>query len=178
MRHSHQGGRSRSSSSSSRSQDSRGEQGFASMSQSERSRIASEGGHARWGYRDSDEDERAFSARDRAEDYDNYRDYDDIEDEGYERGGYGRSSGRGGIGRSYNLGEREYRNYDRGYDEDEGYHEENVRGRRGFAAMDPDEQREIASMGGRASRGGRSSEDYGYEASNQSRSASRRSSRN
>lgn len=134
------------------------------MSQSERSRIASEGGRARWGYRDSDEDDRSYSARD--QDYDDYGDYDDIEDEGYERGGYGRSGGRGGEGRGYNLSEREYRDYD----EDEGYQEENVRGRRGFAAMDPDEQREIASMGGRASHGGgrgrsssRSDEDYGYE---------------
>lgn len=159
-----QGGRSRSSSSS-RSQRSRGGQGFASMSQPERSRIASEGGRERWGYREPEEDDRSYSLRD--EDYENYNDYDEIEDETYERGGYGRSSGRGGVGRGYNLSEREYRDYD--YDEDQGYHEENVRGRRGLADMDPEEQREI----GRRERGrGRQS-----QTSNRSRSTSSRSAR-
>src|SRR4051812_4859952 len=53
--------------------------------------------------------------------------------------------------------------------------------RRGFAAMDPDEQREIASMGGRASHGGRganyrSNDDEGWE--EEQGSSSRMRSRN
>lgn len=147
MRHSQQGGRSQGS-----------------------SRTGSEGGRARSSYRDSDQDDRSYSAHDRDEDYDNYSNYDDIEDEGYERGGYGRTSGRGGEGRSYNLSEREYRDRDYVYDEDEGYREENVRGRRGFAAMDPEEQREIASMGGRASH--ERDEDYSSSSPSSGRSSS------
>lgn len=157
MRQSQQGGRSRSSSSSSRPQRSRGGQGFAS-----------EGGRTRWGSSDYDEDDRSYSLRD--EDYDNYNDYDEIEDETYERGGYGRSSGRGGVGRGYNLSERDYRDYrDYDYDEDQGYHEENVRGRRGLADMDPEEQHEI---GRQESGRGRQS-----QTSNRSRSTSSRSAR-
>lgn len=165
MRQSQQGGRSRSPS--------------ASSSRPERSRITSEGGRTRWGSSDYDEEDRSYSLRD--EDYDNYNDYDEIEDETYERGGYGRSSGRGGVGRGYNLSEREYRDYD----QDEGYQEENVRGRRGFADMDPEEQREIASTRGRASygegrhEGGRNEGGRGRQSqtSNRSRSASSRSAR-
>src|SRR2546423_468301 len=55
-----------------------------------------------------------------------------------------------GYSRDYDDDRREYREPE----EDRG-----GRSRRGFAAMDPDEQREIARMGGRASHGGRS-RDY------------------
>jgi general stress protein YciG len=66
----------------------------------------------------------------------------------------------------------EEEDYDRGRssryeDEDRGRNS----GRRGFAAMDPEEQREIARMGGRASHGGRRWEDNDdrYENSRSSR---------
>lgn len=125
----------------------RREQGFASMSPSEKRRIASEGDRARREYRDYDERDRSYSFRD--EDYDNYRNYDDIEDEGYERDGYARSGGRGGAGRGYSFRDRDYD--EEGYDFDEGYRDENVRGRRGFDAMDPEERHAISSRDRRSS---------------------------
>lgn len=97
------------------------------------------------------------------------------EDDDYERGRYdeprsrrgfasmdpeehreiSREGGRmshGGQGRDWNDEyDRERRSF-----REEG---EGGRSRRGFASMDPEEQREIASMGGRASHGGRSRED-------------------
>src|SRR5438132_540779 len=50
------------------------------------------------------------------------------------------------------------------------------RGRQGFASMDPEEQREIASMGGRASHGGRGRDYYDDDESSSRRSSSGRSS--
>lgn len=154
MRHT-QGSKSRSSASS--RSGSRGPQGFSSMSPSERRRSASEGDrHVRWGYQDDDNNRQSWSSSDN-EDYDNYN---DVEDESYERGGYGRSGGRGSLGRGYSLSEE--RDADQGYDyndysDDEvGYNQgrRSGSGQRGFAAMDPEERREIARMGGRASHGG------------------------
>lgn len=72
------------------------------------------------------------------DDYDRYRNYDDIEDADYERDGHGRSGGRGGMGRSYSddrrgremystgdrraSHDREFdRDYNRKFDRDSGY---------------------------------------------------------
>jgi general stress protein YciG len=52
----------------------------------------------------------------------------------------------------------------RGHEEDAQYHAGEARRHgRGFAGMDPDRQREIASEGGRASHGGRGRDDEQYE---------------
>lgn len=119
--------------------------GFAAMEPEQRRRIARRGGQASHGGRRSDydyfdEDERDWEEEGlqtrgyRDTDYDEYED----EDEGY------------------------YADYDE--DEDEGYSQSRRggrgSGRRGFAGMDPERQRRIASMGGRAGHGGRSRDEY------------------
>ena len=75
--------------------------------------------------------DRSHSLRD--EDYDNYSDYNDIEDEGYERGGYGRLRGRVETEEDYSFTDRDV----------ESYREEDVRGRRGLADIDPIERHPI-----------------------------------
>lgn len=66
----------------------------------------------------------------------------------------------------------------RGRDEDEGESENGSSGgsRRGFAAMDPERQREIAAEGGRASHGGRGRDEESEENEGSSRSRGRSSS--
>ncbi len=78
-------------------------------------------------------------------DYDKYRNYDDIEDADYERYGHGRSGGRGGMGRSYDLsgpGDSEEGYSDFG-DDEVGYSEgrRSGMGGRGLAANYSDDRR-------------------------------------
>ncbi|WP_409477472.1 hypothetical protein [Pseudobdellovibrio sp. HCB154] len=61
------------------------------------------------------------------EDSDKYQRYNDIEDEGYVRGGYGRTYGRGEVETDYKFDDRTIA---KDYDPDaESYHDEDVRGR-------------------------------------------------
>jgi ferritin-like metal-binding protein YciE/general stress protein YciG len=105
-----------------RSGSSRSRRGFAAMDPEERREIASMGGRARWGYDDDDDDRerRSSSSRRGREEDDEYR-------------SSGRFSSRG-----------------RDEEDDGRSRSSSGQGRRGFAAMDPEERREIASMGGRA----------------------------
>jgi general stress protein YciG len=103
----------------------------------------------------------------RESDYD--EDYDFNEDENNNRGYSARGSDdydeeqeRGGRygGRGYDRDsdyDERYSARGSDYDEDEDYNDDRGGrggGRRGFAAMDPEEQRRIAAKGGRASHGG------------------------
>ncbi len=97
----------------------------------------------------------------------------------------GRAS-HGSRGRSYESDEddddrRSYKSRpssSRYNDEDNDYEERGVRqhGRQGFASMDPEEQREIASMGGRATHGARG-RSYESEDDDDKRYSSRSSNR-
>jgi len=153
--------------------------GFAAMDPERRREIARMGGEASHGGRgrDWDDDERygrssgGYRGQSRQFGYD---EYDDDYGRGSSRRGFasmdpdrqreiasmgGRAS-HGGQGRDWDDDDRYYATrsggfrggsrYDEEFDDDYG------RGssRRGFASMDPDRQREIASMGGRASHGG------------------------
>lgn len=87
-----------------------------------------------------------YSQQDRRnDDYDRYRNYDDIEDADYERYGHGRSGGRGGMGRNYEFSGREF---DEGYsdfsDDEVGYGEGRraETGGRGLAANYSDDRRQ------------------------------------
>jgi len=125
------------------SQQGGGRRGFAAMEPEQRRQIASRGG--RMSHRSQDEDwdeneqndERSYRTSGRNRDDDDYSSYG--------------SEGGGDYAPRYSSG--------RDYDEDEGYYDDDEgsrrgRGRQGFASMDEDEQRRIASMGGRASHGG------------------------
>jgi len=165
-----------------------GRQGFASMDPDEQREIARMGGRASHGGRGSDYDE---------------SDYDE-DDNGSSSSGNGRRhSGRQGFasmdrdeqreiarmgGRASHGGGRS-RDYESDYDEDDNRNERSSSsssggrrhsGRQGFASMDPDEQREIARMGGRASHGGRGSDyeesDYDEDDNGGERSSSSSSS--
>src|SRR4051812_14200189 len=102
--------------------------GFASMDRDERRSISSMGGRA------SHEGQQNYRDDDR-EDYD-----DDDYDNDYEN-----------TSDSYDDDYRDEEDYD---DNDRDYQRDGGSGR-GFASMDRDEVRRIASMGGRASHGGR-----------------------
>jgi general stress protein YciG len=106
------------------------------------------------------------------------RDYDEDRGNGHSRRGFAgmdpeeqreisRMGGRashGGRGRDYEEDDwRSRGRSSRDYDEDRG----NGHSRRGFAAMDPEEQREISRMGGRASHGSRG-RDYEEDRDNRS----------
>jgi general stress protein YciG len=106
----------------------RSRRGFAAMDPEEQREIARMGGRASHGGRGREEDDdRRFRSRSDDEDDRRFRSREDDDDR--------RFRSRGGNG------------------EDD---DRSSRSRRGFAAMDPEEQREIARMGGRASHGGRS----------------------
>jgi len=114
-----------------------GRRGFASMDEDRRRQIAHEGGEA--SYRSQRRDEYGHFAG-HGGGYEGYRGRS--EGTYRERDEEGRfMSGRGGRGYEYDEG----RGASRG-------------GGRGFAGMDPERQREIARMGGRASYGGRGRE--------------------
>jgi len=89
--------------------------------------------------------------------YERYRNYDDIEAADHERDGHGRSGGRGGMGRRYELSEREF---DEGYadfsDDEVGYSQ----GRRG-SMQRPSYQNEDRAMRSTGDR--RASHDREFE---------------
>lgn len=66
----------------------------------------------------------------------------------------GGQASRGGRGRDWQSEDNNYGRNESEEREMESSHQDR-RGRRGFASMDPEERRRIASMGGRASHGGR-----------------------
>jgi general stress protein YciG len=166
-----------------------GRRGFAAMDPERRHQIAAEGGRSSHGSRGGHyEEENYESPRSR-------RRYED-EDEGYyesrgsSRRGFGsmdperqreiaseggRSSRRG---QEHQYEDEEYespRGGNRYEDEDEDYAQSRGNSRRGFAAMDPERRREIASRGGHSSHGGpgRHYEEQG-ESYGSSRGAGRR----
>jgi hypothetical protein len=138
-----------------------GNRGFASMGRDEVSRIASMGGRAahesghahEWDSEEAREaGHRGGMSRGRQSNNSgrSSRDYDD------DYGG-GRSSGRGRSSRDYDEdygGGRSHRGRSSSYDDNHGGGRSS--GGRGFASMDRDEVRRIASMGGHAAHGGRS----------------------
>src|SRR5215469_2920883 len=124
--------------------------GFASMDPEQRRRIASEGGRASHGGR----------GRSHEDDYD--EDYDDDYDEDDDRNVSNRYEDEDDD--RYNDDD-DYDYDDSGYEDEDEYDDEDDRGwqrsrqgrggrssssRRGFASMDPDQQRRIARMGGEA----------------------------
>jgi general stress protein YciG len=155
--------------------------GFAGMDPERQREIASMGGRASHGGRgrdwDDDDDDRRESSRSRGRSRNDEDEDDDRGGRSSSRRGFaamdperqreiasmgGRAS-HGGRGRDSDDDDDDRRRSSRSsrrsrYDEDE---DDDRGGRsssqRGFAAMDPERQREIASMGGRASHGGRSS---------------------
>lgn len=162
--------------------------GFAAMPKSQVRRIAAMGGRAsHGGTSDYDDDDRSSSRSGRGSRYEedddrNYRSqssgrYEDDDRRMSSRGGWDEDEDdRGGY---QTRGDYDESDYDE--DSSDSDYRSGGRGRQGFASMDEDEQRRIASMGGRASHGGRgrsSSRDYDDDYDdNRRRSSNRGSSR-
>jgi hypothetical protein len=149
-------GQGRSSSSQQRSRSSSagsGRRGFAALSASERREIAARGGRASHGGRGFDDrDESRFSRSRQSGDYDQ-------DERGNFQGDRSRyeSSSRGRSNYDNPRGGRSH--YEGSQGGRSSYDDERGGSRRGFAAMDPERRREIASRGGHASHGGRG-DDY------------------
>ena len=135
----------------------RSRRGFASMDPEEHRQISREGGRMShggergrdWDYGD-DRERRSFREPD--EGAWSRRGFASMDPEEQRRiASMGGRASHGGQGRDWNYDDdRERRSFR--------VPDEGGRSRRGFAAMDPEEQRRIASMGGRASHGGRGRE--------------------
>jgi general stress protein YciG len=151
--------------------------GFAAMDREEQRRIASMGGRASHGGRGRDyEDDQDYEEEDLGNRED--RDY------GSSRRGFAamdpqeqrRIAAEGGRASHGGWG-RDYEEDDQDYEEDASSRGNHNRGsgERGFAAMDPQQQRRIAAMGGRASHSGSHSRttSRGRKSSSGSRSRSR-----
>ncbi len=135
--------------------------GFAAMDPEEQREIASMGGHASHGGRgrdyESDDDDSPSRRHSDRDDDDSHSSRSGSSRRGYSMDSEERGS-HGGRSRDYDSDDdHSYRSRRRYSDDDDTNERSGSRpnGRQGFASMDPDEQREIASMGGRASHGGR-----------------------